>query len=296
MLAQLAFALINGLSAGMALFLVAAGLTLIFGIVRILNFAHGSFFMIGAYIAFSLLRRFDLGLPGFIGAGLVAGFVVGLIGILIDKLILQRLRHLDEAYMLIATFGLLMVCQGAVQLIWGGDFHSITAPDALSGAVMIGPVAVPVYSLFLICVGACVFLALDVCIHRLWIGKVIQALAADRWMTGLLGVDAPLLFSGVVVTAFMLAGLAGGLMLPNQALSPDLGNAYTLQAFIAVVIGGPGNVRGAFLAALLLGLIESFSSILLPNAPGLAIFAAMIAALLWRPDGLLQRGTLHWRV
>jgi len=132
---------------------------------------------------------------------------------------------------------------------------------------------------------------LEYAIHRTWIGKIVQALANDRWMTGLLGLNVPLLFTGVVIAAFFLAGLAGGLLLPNQSLSPELGHAYTLQAFIAVVIGGLGNIRGAFLASLLLGIVDSLSSMLIPGMPGLAIYLAMIASLLIRPNGILSGNT-----
>lgn len=286
---QLSFALLNGVALGMAIFLVAAGLTLVFGILRILNFAHGGFFMIGAYATFSLMQVFGLSLPAYLLASVVAGLAIGLVGIVTDRLIFQRLRHLDEAYMLIGTFGLLMVCTGIVKLVWGLDYRSVQAPASLSGLFIVSGVLVPTFSLFIIATGAAVFLALEFAIHRLWIGKIVQALASDRWMTGLLGLNVPLLFMGVVVAAFFLAGLAGGLLLPNQSLSPELGHAYTLQAFIAVVMGGLGNVRGALLASLILGLVDSLGTMLTPTMPGLAIFLAMILVLLARPNGLLHR-------
>lgn len=284
---QIAFALVNGLAYGMALFLVAAGLTLVFGILRILNFSHGAFFMIGAYLAFTLVGRGDVPLPLYIAASLFAGAVVGLLGLLADRIVLRRLKAQDEAYMLIATFGLLVFCQGMVHLIWGHAYHSVSPPAALSGVVFLGPVFIPVFSLFVIAVGVLVFAALDLAIHRSWIGKTVQSLASDPWMTGLLGVNTTFLFTAVVMVAFLLAGFAGGILLPYQALSPELGHAYTLNAFVAVIIGGLGSVRGAFLASILLGVMESMSSLLLPNLPGVALFATMIAVLLLRPQGLL---------
>jgi branched-subunit amino acid ABC-type transport system permease component len=292
MLVQLPFAIINGLATGVALFLVAAGLTLVFGILRILNFAHGAFFMIGAYVAFTLVGRGGGSLSTYIVASLVAGLAVGLLGIVTDRIVLRRLRDFDESYMLIATFGLLTFCQGLVQLIWGVNYNSVQPPEILSGIVQFGSIFVPAYSLFLIAVGMTVFIVLDVAIHRLWFGKVVQALAVDSWMSGLCGINVPLVFMAVVMAAFFLAGLAGGLLLPNQSLSPELGNAYTLQAFIAVIIGGLGNIRGAFVAAILLGLIESLNGVLLPNTPGLAIFVAMVLFLLVRPNGLFAQETI----
>lgn len=290
MIVQLSFAVVNGLAYAMALFLVAAGLTLVFGILRILNFAHGAFFMIGAYIAFTLVGRGDISLPAYLAASLAAGFAVGLLGLVTDRIVLRRLRDFDEAYMLIATFGLLTFCQGAVHLIWGHAYHTVSPPDVLAGIVLLGPVIVPIYSLFVIGVGVLVFVLLDLAIHRLWIGKLVQALANDPWMTGLLGVNVTVLFTAVVMVAFLLAGLAGGILLPYQALSPELGHAYTLSAFVAVIIGGLGNVRGAFVASILLGLVESLSAVLMPNLPGVALFVAMIVVLLLRPQGLLVRG------
>jgi branched-chain amino acid transport system permease protein len=287
---QLSFALINGLTVAMSIFLVAAGLTLVFGILRIMNFAHGGFFMIGAYLTFSLLQLFELSLASYLLASVISGLVVGALGVICDKLVLSRLRHLDEAYMLIGTFGLLMVCTGAVKLIWGVDYHSSQLPDSLSGILIFGDLLVPRFSLFIIGMGIVVYVVLEYAIHRLWIGKIIQALANDRWMTGLLGLNVPLLFTGVVVVAFFLAGLAGGILLPNQSLSPELGHAYTLSAFIAVIIGGLGNIRGALLASLILGVIDSLSSILIPAMPGLVIYITMIVVLLLRPNGLLHRG------
>ncbi|MCL7466736.1 branched-chain amino acid ABC transporter permease [Phaeovulum sp. NW3] len=287
---QLTFALVNGLTVGMSIFLVAAGLTLVFGILRILNFAHGGFFMIGAYLTFSFLQVLGDGLAQFLLASLAAGVVVAGIGIVTDRIVLRRLKDLDEEYMLIGTFGLLMVCVGAVKLIWGLDYHSVSPPSEVSGILRFGNLIVSKYSLFIVAMGLVVFFALEFAIHRLWIGKIVQSLANDGWMTGLLGLNVPLLFTGVVIVAFALAGLAGGLLLPNQSLSPELGHAYTLNAFIAVIIGGLGNIRGALFASLILGITESMSSFIIPGMPGLAIYVVMIVLLFARPNGLFHRG------
>lgn len=287
---QIMFALVNGLSVAMSIFLVSAGLTLVFGILRILNFAHGGFFMLGAYVAFSIVQTLGLSLPTLLLASALAGIVVGGLGVLCDRIVLKRLRTLDEAYMLIGTFGLLLLCTGTVKLLWGVGYHTVDTPASLSGILIFGTIMIPKFSLFIIGMGLLVFFALEYAIHRLWIGKIAMALAHDRWMTGLLGLNVPLLFTGVVVVAFALAGIAGGLLLPNQSLSPELGHAYTLNAFIAVIIGGLGNIRGAFLASLILGITESMGSFLVPGMPGLAIYLVMIALLLARPNGLLYRG------
>jgi branched-chain amino acid transport system permease protein len=283
---QVLFAIFNGLTTGLAVFLVAAGITLIFGILRILNFAHGSFFMIGAYIVFSFVGTGTQSLAAFVGYSLVAGVVVGGLGYIVDLVVLRRLRHLDEATNLIATFALLMLCDGAVKLIWGLDPHTVSPPDALGSAVKLAGIYMPALSLFTIAFGVAVFLLLDLFITRMWLGKVIQSVAKDAWMANMLGINVPVIFTATVVAAFALAGFAGGLLVPNQSLSPALSQSYLLQAFIVVIIGGIGSVRGAFVASLLLGLIESLNVIVFPNQPGLAIYVAMVAFLLWRPRGL----------
>ncbi|MDP3135736.1 MAG: hypothetical protein Q8N17_05305, partial [Burkholderiaceae bacterium] len=287
MFTEMAFAIVNGLTTGMAVFLVAAGLTLVFGILKILNFAHGSFFMIGAYLAFSLVGSSSPSLAAYIGASIAGGAIVGVLGWIADLTVLRRIRHYEEALTLIATFALLMFADGMVKLLWGTEFYSVNPPSELSGSFQFGAIAIPTYSLFIIGLGVAIYAALELVIHRMWIGKLVQALAHDSWMSGLVGINVPVMFTAAVIAAFALAGLAGGLLLPNQSLSPVLSHTYMLHAFVVVIIGGLGNVRGAFLAAIILALVESLNSVLLPGQPGLAIYIAMVGFLLWRPHGLL---------
>ncbi|MGF7162387.1 branched-subunit amino acid ABC-type transport system permease component [Rhodoligotrophos appendicifer] len=284
---DIVFTLVNGLATGMAVFLVAAGLTLIFGILKILNFAHGAFFMIGAYVSYSIIGSNPSSLWLFVAAAFAGGIVVGALGYVADKIVLRRLRDVDEAYMLIATFAVLLVCSGVVKLIWGVDYASVNPPPLLDGAVEIGQLFIPTYSIFVIISGLIVFILLDFAIHRTWLGKLLQSVANDSWMSGLLGINVPIALTATVIVSFMLAGLAGGLLLANQTLSPILGESYLLLAFMAVIIGGLGNVRGAFIAAALLGIIESGSSLILPNMPGMATYIFVIAFLLAKPQGLL---------
>ncbi|MBT9291001.1 branched-chain amino acid ABC transporter permease [Hyphomicrobiaceae bacterium 22] len=281
------FALINGAATGSAVFLVAAGLTLIFGILKILNFAHGAFFMIGAYVAYTIIGSNPGSLHVFIAAAFAAAAAVAALGFVADRLVLRRLRHVDEAYMLIATFAVLLVCTGVVKLIWGVNYASINPPPLLDGAVTAGSLFVPSYSLFVIAAGLFVFLGLELVIHRTWIGKLLQAVASDSWMSGVLGINVPAALTITVIASFALAGLAGGLLLANQTLSPILGESYLLLAFMAVIIGGLGNVRGAFIASLLLGTIESGSSLVIPNMPGMATYVFVILFLLAKPQGLI---------
>jgi branched-chain amino acid transport system permease protein len=287
----LLFAIFNGLSVGAAVFLVAAGLTFVFGILRVLNFAHGHFFMIGAWIAFSIIGKEAPSLPVYLLASLVAGVAVGALGIVTDFLVLRRLRNVDHAYMMIATFALLMVASGASKLIWGQDTHSVSPPEAITGGFSIGDLFVPGFSLFILCTGVAVFVLLEVVMHRLWIGKLIRSVAHDAWMSGQLGINVAVLYTGAVVLAFFLAGLAGGLLLPNQGLSHDLAFTYLLHGFVAIIIGGLGSIRGAFIASMAMGLTESIAAIVFPNIPGLTIYIVMVAFLLFRPQGLFgQQG------
>ncbi|MBX3597713.1 MAG: branched-chain amino acid ABC transporter permease [Rhizobiaceae bacterium] len=285
-LIDIAFALINGLATGMAIFLVAAGLTLIFGILKILNFAHGAFFMIGAYLSYTIIGSNPSSIWLFVVAALVGGVVVAALGYVTDLVVLRRLRNVDEAFMLIATFAVLLVCSGVVKLIWGVNYASINPPPGIDGAVIIGNLFIPSYSIFVIVCGVAIFVGLDFAIRRTWIGKMLQSIAVDNWMAALLGINVPVALTATVIVSFLLAGVAGGLLLANQTLSPILGDSYLLLAFMAVVIGGLGDVRGAFIAAILLGIIESSSSLIMPDMPGMATYLFVILFLLAKPQGL----------
>lgn len=289
-LTDILFTLTNGLSTGMAIFLVAAGLTLIFGILKILNFAHGAFFMIGAYVAHSIVGSNPSSLAMFVVAAAVGGVVVAVLGLATDRVVLRRLRNVDEAYMLIATFAVLLICTGIVKVIWGVNYASVNPPPLLDGAVNLGTLVIPSYSVFVTACGIAVYLLLDFAIHRTWVGKLLQSVANDSWMASLLGINVPVALTSTVVVSFMLAGLAGGLLLANQTLSLVLGESYLLLAFMAVIIGGLGNVRGAFVSAILLGVIESAGSIIIPNMPGMATYLFVILFLLVKPQGLFEGG------
>lgn len=290
-LADLATALVNAMTWAMATFLVSAGLTLIFGILHILNFSHGGFFMIGAYVAFSLLGKLGGSptLPTYLIAAVAGALVVAALGWVVDRFMLRRLRKVEDAYVLIATYALLLICEGGTKLIWGLGYQSVMPPPPLDGAIVIGRFAVPIFSLFVIAAGIVVFAFLEWLLARTAAGRLIRAVAMDPWTSRLLGVNVTLVFAMTVVVGFALAGLAGGLLLANQSLSPELASVFIIQAFGVIIVGGMGSVRGAFLGAMLLGLIESIGSFVLPELPGVLFFVAMAAVLLVRPQGLLGR-------
>lgn len=286
------FTFINSLTLGMAVFLIATGLTLIFGIMRILNFAHGACFMMGAYISSTILGDMPGSVWALIGAALVSGLVVGVFGLIVQHVVLARLHGQDEHFSLIATYAVMLVTAGAIKMVWGLEFHSVDPPPGLDGGVSIFGTFVPSFSLFIIAAGIAVFLILDYVIHRSWGGKLAVAIARDGWTSSLMGINAPLGISVVVTGSFALAGLAGGLLLPNQTLSPVLGDTFLLLAFITIVIGGLGNIRGAFIAALLLAVIDGINAWFLPGSPGTLIYLGMVTCLLLWPNGILGESRL----
>ncbi|MDI6028933.1 ABC transporter permease [Corticibacterium sp. UT-5YL-CI-8] len=283
---QIGFAIFNGLTVGMSIFLVASGITLIFGMLRILNISHGSFFMIGAYLAYTIVGTEPDSVIGLAGGALAAALAMAVLGLVINVAVFRRLRDVGEAYSLIATFALLMVCNGLVKAVWGVNYHSVSAPEALAGAISYGGFFAPIYSIAIIGLGVLVFLVLEIVIHRSPVGKIVRAIAHDPWMSNLVGINTPLVYALVVMAAFFLAGLAGGLLLPNQSVTPQLFESYLLQSFMVVIIGGLGNIRGAFLGAIMLGMIEGLNFLFLPRLPGILIYVVLIGFLLWRPQGL----------
>jgi branched-chain amino acid transport system permease protein len=286
MISQATFVLFNGLASGMAFFLVAAGLTWVFGILKILNLAHGAFFMLGAYIAFTIGGAWPASIWSFLLVAVVAGIGVGILGYLTDQLVLKRLRNVDYHYALIATFGLMLFCEGVAKAIWGSDYYSVMPPPEVDWAVKVAGSYISVYTLFVIGTGFAIFAALEYIMHWTWAGKIMRAVANDPWMAGTVGINVPRVLLVSVIASFMLAGFAGGILVPNQALSVHVGAAFVLYAFMAVVIGGLGSIRGTFFACILLGLVESANATFLSQFGGVAIFIVLAIFLVWKPNGL----------
>jgi branched-chain amino acid transport system permease protein len=294
MLALLFTPLFNGLFTAMVVFLFATGLTLVFGILRILNFAHGGFFMIGAYLAFSLTRLFasDASTFAYLLISILAGIAVGLCGLVVERLVFRPLQHVDEAYSLIATYALLLISEGAVKAIWGVSFHSMMTPAALSGAVIVDDLVIPLFAIFIIGLGIVCYLLMEWILQHTATGKLMRSVASDPWMAGMLGINVPRFYSWIVIIGFFLAGLAGGLLLPNQTLSPNLASVFVVQAFGVLIVGGMGNIRGTFIASVLLCVIDSYGSIIFTEVPGIFFYVAMAAMLLARPQGLIAGARL----
>ena len=294
MLALLFGPLFNGLFTAMVVFLFATGLTLVFGILRILNFAHGGFFMIGAYIAFSLVKTFasSASTLAYVAISIAAGILVGLCGLVVERVVFRPLQSVDESYSLIATYALLLISEGAVKAIWGVSFHSVTTPALLGGAVMLDDLVMPLFAIFIIALGVVCYGVLEWTLQHTATGKLMKSVASDPWMAGMLGVNVPRFYAWIVVIGFFLAGLAGGMLLPNQTLSPNLASVFVVQAFGVLIVGGMGNIRGTFLASILLCVIDSYGSVLFSDVPGVFFYVAMAAMLLVRPQGLIAGARL----
>ena len=292
--------LLNGLADAAALFLVAAGLSLIFGVTRIVNFAHGSFMMLGAYLAYSLIGRMGAGGVGYWSAVLLAALAVAALGALIEATLLRRLYRAPELLQLIATFGIVLIIRDATLHIWGAEDLLGPRAPGLRGAVTILGRAVPQYDLFLIALGPLVWLALVVLLRRTRWGLLVRAATQDRAMTAALGVDQARLFSRVFFVGTLLAGLAGGLQLPREPANLNIDLTVIVDAFVVTVTGGLGSISGAFIAALLIGVVKALcigigevtlfgTSLALSKLTLVAEFVVMAIVLVVRPWGLLGR-------
>jgi len=287
---------LTGLAGASSLFLVASGLTLIFGVSRIVNFAHGSLFMLGAYAAVTIYGPIVAALGPVIGpwfAMLCAALAVGLIGVAIEVLILRRLYHAPHMLQILATFGIVLIVQDAVVLIWGYD--QIVGPriPGLRGAVTIFGLRFPQYELFMLFAGPAVFVGLWLLLHRTRWGTLVRAATRDREMADILGVDQAKLFTSVFFLGAVLAGLAGGLQLPREPANIYLDVRVILEAFVVTVIGGLGSIGGALLASILIGLLQAFGILIFPKSTLVLVFAVMAIVLMIRPWGLLGRPEPH---
>ncbi len=280
---------LTGLAGASTLFLVAAGLTVIFGVTRVVNFAHGSLTMLGAYIGWSILTRLPRE-PGWFVLGVVATcLAVAAIGVVLEVLLLRRIYRAPELLQLLATFGVVLVLQDATLFLWGPNDLPLPRPRWMRGFVELFGARFPSFDLILIVIGPLVLGALVLLFHRTRWGTLVRAATQDREMLGALGVDQRMLFTAVFGLGAGLAGLAGVLSLPSGSanLSIDLG--VITDAFVVVVVGGLGSLSGAFLAALLIGELQAFGIVLLPQATLVLAFVAMAVVLVLRPHGLLGR-------
>ena len=276
----------TGLIVGALLFLVAAGLTLIFGVLGVINFAHGSFYMLGAYVALSVFR-----LSGsFVLAVVAAGFGVGLFGLLLERLFMRRVYNADVLMQLLVCYAFILILDDVVKIVWGPNFQSMGMPEAFQAPpLLIGGGVVPVFYVYLIAAAGLIALVLWAILTKTRIGKIVRAAAHNPSMTSALGLNTSLIYAGVFAFGGMLAGLAGGLAAPVRSMSPGMGFSILIESFIVTVIGGMGSVSGALVGALMIGLIRSFGSIGFPLFVEGTMFFAMAVILIVKPSGLLGK-------
>jgi branched-subunit amino acid ABC-type transport system permease component len=285
-LSTIAFQGLIGISYAMYLWLISAGLTIIFGVLRIVNFAHGSLFMVGAYLAFTFYG--ELGWPFALAIALsLAG--VGLLGLVMERGFLRHIYGIDEAYQLLLTFGFILILDDAVKLVWGGVFKIPPIPAFLDGAWPVFGRRFPVYNAFVIVMGLLVAAALWALFEKTWWGRTVRATASDREMASAIGVRVPRVFAGVFAFGSMLAALGGALGTPVRVVAPGIGAEMIIQAFIITVIGGLGNLKGAFVSSLIVGVLSAYGTLFFPVFELFFIFVIMVAVLLVRPQGLFAR-------
>ncbi|OGA69235.1 MAG: ABC transporter permease [Betaproteobacteria bacterium RIFCSPLOWO2_12_FULL_67_28] len=277
---------LNSVQYGLLLFLVASGLTLIFGIMGIINLAHGSFYMIGAYLAFSLT-----GLIGDFWLALAAGVVVAvLIGLALEWLVIRFLYDRDHLYQVLLTYGLILIFEECRSLLWGDDVHGVPVPPALDFSI---PLTENLsYQVFRVAMSAiCLAIAAGMywLIQKTRLGMMIRAGSVNREMVQSLGINIGLLYRVVFALGVALAAFAGMLGSPVSSVFPGMGNQVLIVSFVVVVIGGIGSVKGALVAALAIGFADTFGKVLLPQIAGMVVYLLMAAILLWRPQGIFGK-------
>lgn len=276
-----AIEVLNGVVLGVIYALVAAGLTLIFGMLDIPNFAHGAFYALGAYVAYTAMTH-----AGFPLALVAAPLAVGIVGLCIDALFIRRLAKAGHTYQILFTLGLVLIVQEAIVLIWGPAPTSVDVPAALSGGVSLGAISFPYYRLFLVGVAAVLIAVVWFALERTKLGAIIRAGIEDAEMVSAIGYDVQRLFTVTFGIGVALAAIAGALILPLRGGQPAMGNELNALSFVVVVIGGLGSYAGAVVAGILVGLVQSLMTLVFPAADEVAIFVAMALVLLLRPQGL----------
>jgi branched-chain amino acid transport system permease protein len=285
-LANFLIQLLNSVQYGLLLFMLAAGLTLIFGIMGVVNLAHGSFYMLGAYLAWSLAGK-----TGSLALAIVLGTVLSvLFGLVLERVLFRHFYHRDHLDQVLLTFGLIYIFEEMRSILWGDDVHGVAVPQLLSASIpLTDTLSYPVYRLFMS--GLCVLIALGLyfTISRTRLGMKIRAGAFNHQMTEALGVNVKLIHAIVFALGVGLASVAGMIASPISSVYPNMGSQVLIMCFVVVVIGGIGSVRGALISALLVGLVDTFGKVLLPAVAGMLVYMLMAAVLLWKPEGLFQK-------
>ena len=278
--------LLNGLQYGLLLFLVASGLTLIFGIMGIINLAHCSFYMVGAYLAWSLAS-----MTGSLSAAILLGVVLTvLLGVALEWLLIRRLYERDHLYQVLLTYGLILVFEEMRSIVWGDDVHGVPVPALLEHSIPLTEnLSYPVYRLVISAVCLLLALGMYLLIARTRLGMMIRAGSSNRDMVQSLGINIRLIYTLIFALGVALAAFAGMINAPLSSVFPNMGGGVLIICFVVVVIGGIGSVKGALVASLLIGLAETFGQVLVPEVAGMIVYLLMAAVLVWRPEGLFRK-------
>ncbi len=277
---------LNGVQEGLLLFLVASGLTLIFGILRVINLAHGSFYMLGAYLAFALTQ-----LTGnLFYAVLLAVPLAIAFGLLLEAVLFRPLYARDHLYQVLLTYGLILTLEETRSLVFGDDVHGVDVPRFLDFSIhLTGALSYPAYRLGISAMCLLIAGGLWLLIQKTRLGMAIRAGASNREMVQSLGIDIAWVYRAVFALGVALAAFAGMIAAPVASVFPGMGNQILIVSFVVVVIGGIGSIKGAFLGSLLIGLADTFGQVFAPQLAGMTIYVLMAAVLLWRPAGLFGR-------
>jgi len=283
---------LNSVQYGLLLFLVASGLTLIFGIMGVINLAHGSFYMVGAYMAFALSPIVASTFGGGFFATLAVGTVLAIVlGYVLEWAFYSYLYEREHLQQVLMTYGLILVFEEVRSLLVGDDVHGVKPPDMLAGLLPLGDVmSYPVYRLFIS--GVCIALAAGMyfVFTRTRLGMMIRAGSTNREMVQSLGIDIQFLYRIVFAAGVAIAALAGMVAAPVSSVYPGMGGQVLIICFVVVVIGGIGSIRGALFAALLIGFVDTFGKVVLPAAAGVLVYVLMALILIWKPQGLFKAG------
>jgi branched-chain amino acid transport system permease protein len=279
----------GGLTTAMFLFLIASGLSLVFGIMRVINFAHGSFYMLGAYLAWQGIQWFHPTGAGFWVAALFAATAVGVFGAIVERLFFRSLYGRDELYQLLFTYALVLILGDAAKYLWGTDQLSVSTPPILVGSVQIFGTTEPLYNLFIMIIGPLIAFGGWLVLNRSGVGRMVRAAQMDREMLDALGANVGTIYTGMFVFSSFLAGLSGALVTPIQSIVPGMDVLIIVQAFIVVVIGGMGSFWGTFWGSVIYGEVLSFGILIFPGFSLFSVFALMAVILIVRPWGLFGR-------
>lgn len=283
---------LNAFQYGMLLFLVASGLTLIFGIMGVINLAHGSFYMIGAYMAYALAPLVEATIGGGFFATLAIGMILSIIlGYLLEWIFYSYLYNRDHLQQVLMTYGLILVFEEIRSLVVGDDVYGVQIPELLGGSIPLGELMTyPYYRLFVSAVCILLVIAMFWVFAKTRLGMMIRAGASNREMVQSLGININFLYRIVFAAGFALAAFAGMVAAPISSVYPGMGSSVLIICFVVVVIGGIGSIQGALVASLLIGFVDTFGNVLVPEIAGLLVYLAMAIILLWKPSGLFQAG------